>query len=61
MVVKKQVLKDIQTRLNEDLNKIHSEMNDNRHSINKLAERQHILKKERNEFYKLIRALPKEA
>jgi hypothetical protein len=60
MVVKKQVISDIKKRLMENLGKIHSELNSNRFSINKLAERQYVLKKERNEFYKLIRTLPKE-
>jgi hypothetical protein len=60
MQVKKQVVDDLKKRLAVDLEKVHLELNQNRSQINKLAERQCILKKEVKEFYKLIRTLPKD-
>jgi 2-hydroxy-3-keto-5-methylthiopentenyl-1-phosphate phosphatase len=60
MQVKKQVMVDIKKRLADALGKVHMELNQNRREINKLAERQCILKKEVKEFYKLIRSLPKD-
>jgi hypothetical protein len=60
MVLKKQVVTDIKNRLAGDLRKVHMELNQNRYEINKLAERQSVLKKEIKEFYKMIRMFPKE-
>lgn len=61
MVLKKQVIEDIRKRFKEDLNKIHMELNANRSSIKKLAERQGVLKREIKTYYELMRSLPKEA
>jgi len=59
MVIKKQVMDDILKRFNGDLAKIHQELNQNRQAINKLVDRQKVLKKEVKMFYGLLRSLPK--
>ena len=55
MTLKKQVLEDIQKRLNEDLKKVHTEINQNKYIINSTAKRQAVLKREVKELYSLIR------
>jgi hypothetical protein len=60
MQIKKQVMLDIKKRMAESLGKVHMELNQNRFQINKLAERQHVLKNLAKELYKHIRLLSKD-
>lgn len=57
MKLNKLIVADLKSRLTKELHVIYNELNGNRHQINKLAERQSVLKKETTEIFKLLRSV----
>jgi len=60
MNIKKEVAKNIEKFLREELSKINGKLNTNRYQFKKLTEEQTILKRERVKIHTLINTIRKE-
>ena len=60
MNIKKEVAKNIEKFIREELNKVNNKIHDNRYQFARLTEEQTILKRERVKIHELLNTIRKE-